>query len=326
MHKKNKSTAWEKTPTGIPGFDQLTGGGLPSRRTTLLLGGPGSGKTVFALQTLAAAARRGQRGIFISFSESPHHLLQNAASFGWELEKLEKERLVFLDPRERAGSLKPGHFDLAGMLAGLQVVARETGATLVAFDSFDVLLRLLNEQPAELQETFRLRDWLCENELTVLITASLGEDAPCAAQRRALLQSVVDCSINLEFRVTEHTASRHLRVVKYRGSGHLENEVPFRIGPAGIELLLPRSLEQAQLPDAGAALQSEIAQARKEMTERVQALDRFLEMKQAELDFLMERKSAPARRPPAGKPRAASKTLAGRLPAGGAQASTSARR
>src|SRR5258708_4518795 len=128
MSKNNRSGALDKLPTGIAGFDHLTGGGLPARRTALVLGGPGSGKTVFALQTLISSARRGEPGIFVSFNEHPRHLVQNGSSFGWDLAAWEGQKLVFLNAGLRPALVKPGLFDLTGMLAGLRAVATELNA------------------------------------------------------------------------------------------------------------------------------------------------------------------------------------------------------
>src|SRR3954452_2376262 len=196
MNKKTKSAGITKLATGIPGFDHLTGGGLPANRTTLVLGGSGTGKTVFALHSLVEAARRGEPGIFVSFQEHPRQLMESAASFGWELADLEKKKLLFLDARMQPGIVKVGHFDLMGMLAGLRAVATELGAKRIVFDSMDVLLTLLDDRMAELQEVFRLRGWLFDNGFTSLITANLEVHEARAAQRHAFMQFIADCTIS----------------------------------------------------------------------------------------------------------------------------------
>src|SRR5260370_25860746 len=110
-----------KMPTGMEGFDLITGGGQPRNRTTLLLGGPGSGKTVFALQTLVNGARQfGEPGIFVAFEENSRQILINAASFGWKLPELEKKQLFFFDSKIGPDVIKAGEFDLSGMLAGIK--------------------------------------------------------------------------------------------------------------------------------------------------------------------------------------------------------------
>jgi circadian clock protein KaiC len=296
MNKRRKAGTVEKLPTGIAGFDRITEGGLPSRRTTLVAGGSGSGKTVFALQTLTGGARRGQPAIFVSFNQYPRQLVENAGAFGWDIETLEKDRLVFLDARLRPTVVRAGQYDLTGMLAGLRVVAAELGARRLVFDSFDVLLALLDDHVAELHETLRLRDWLCENEFAALITVSLDPSDPRAAQRYACIQSIADCTVILEYRLTQPTALRSLRLVKYRGSAFMEQEFPFTITDSGIEVLLPPAAEAPSLATP-AALTPEIDKARRELTARIQALDRFLEMKKAELDFLTRNTTPPSDKP-----------------------------
>ena len=118
-----------KMPTGIEGFDAITGGGLPRNRTSLIIGDPGGGKTVFALQTLVNGARQfGEPGIFVAFEENSRHILANAASFGWNLPKLEKKQLFFFDAKMGPDVIKAGEFDLSGMLAGIQGRGRREGS------------------------------------------------------------------------------------------------------------------------------------------------------------------------------------------------------
>ncbi len=286
MNIKGKPAGPLKHRTGIAGFDRITGGGLPANRTTLVIGGPGSGKTVFALQALVSGAQNGQAGVFVSFDEQPRRLIEDGGTFGWNLSELEKERLIFLDARLRPGTVKAGHFDLTGMLAGLKAVATELGAKRVVLDSFDVLLTLLDDRLAELQEVFRLRDWLFENNLTAIVTATLDGHEPRSAQRLALIQMIADCTVSMDFRLTNRAASRHLRVIKYRGSGFVEDEFPYVIGPTGIEVEAPPSRASKRRAASHSALHPEIERARKELATRVLELERFIEMKQAELDFL----------------------------------------
>src|ERR1700681_2228022 len=130
-----------KLLTGIQGFDEITDGGLPSGRTTLVLGGPGGGKTVFALQWLVNGAHHPkQAGIFVAFEESTRQIVANAATFGWDLPELEKNKLFFLDARLSPDVVNAGEFDLIGMLALMQSKAEELHATRIVFDGIDVLL------------------------------------------------------------------------------------------------------------------------------------------------------------------------------------------
>jgi KaiC/GvpD/RAD55 family RecA-like ATPase len=323
MNKKSKPGGWRKIPTGMASFDVLTGGGLPSNRTTLVLGGPGSGKTVFALQALVHSARGGQPGIFVSFNETPQQLVENAAGFGWDLEALQQNKLTLLDARMRPSLVRAGHFDLMGMLAGLRAVAAETGARHLVFDSLDVLLTLLDDRLLEVQEVFRLRDWLSENGFSAILTANLEASEPRTLQRHYLMQTVADCSVTLALRADKGTLSRHLRVVKYRGSGFTEAEAPFTIGASGIEVQLPRSAKARRAGSVSAVLHPEIALARQELSARVQEMDRFLEMKQAELNFLLEKESVSGERRPAA--RRAGKAPGKALPKYAARAKSPAR-
>jgi circadian clock protein KaiC len=299
MSKKSRTGSLDKLPTGVAGFDHLTGGGLPARRTALVLGGPGSGKTVFALQSLVASAQRGEPGIFVSFNEHPRHLVEHGSTFGWDLEAWEGQRLVFLNAGLRPTSVKPGLYDLTGMLAGLRAVASELNAQHIVFDSIDVLLKLLDEPRAELHELFRLRDWLFEHGISALITADVQGNEPTAIQRQAFLQAFADCAISLEFK-TGHDASGRLRVLKYRGSPCLANEVPFVIGSNGIEVLSPRGAKgkRGAARSAATALGAEFEQARQTFATRAKDLKRLIEIKKAELEFLKNQKtSRPTRRP-----------------------------
>ena len=142
-----------KVPTGILGFDQITDGGLPRGRTTLVMGGPGCGKTVFALQSLVTGAnKRKEAGIFVAFEESTRQIVANAATFGWDLPSLVKKKLFFLDAQLSPEVVKAGEFDLVGMLNVLQAKATELEAKWIVFDGIDVLLSLLDDAVAERRE------------------------------------------------------------------------------------------------------------------------------------------------------------------------------
>ncbi|HYG36573.1 MAG TPA: ATPase domain-containing protein [Clostridia bacterium] len=290
MNKRIKSEALAKSSTGIAGFDRLAGGGLPQGRVSLVLGNSGSGKTIFALQTLVNRARRGEPGIFVSFNEQPQHLVENNSSFGWDLKELEKGRLVFLDARMPVSVAQAGEIDVSGMIAGLRAIATEIGAKHIVMDSIDVLLTVIDDPSAELRGLFRLVDWLLEKGVSGLITANLTTE-PRSEQRLAFLQSISDCTVSLDSRLRDRMPARYLRILKYRGSSFSEEETPFVIGDSGIEVALPRHAESTRVAGSMGSLHPEIELARQQLTARVQALDRFLEMKQAELDFLAEKQS-----------------------------------
>lgn len=225
-----------KVLTGIQGFDEITNGGLPRGRTSLVLGGPGCGKTVFALQTLVNGASMAKEpGLFVAFEESTHQIIANAATFGWDLPGLIKKKLFFLDARLDPDVVKAGEFDLAGMLAVLEAKADEIHAKRIVFDGIDVLLGLLDDPSAERREIYRIRDWLSKTGLTGIITQKAGgQDID---QRYNFLQFMVDCVVVLRHQVVDGTAFRHLRVVKYRGSGFSGDEFPIMLTAEGIELI-----------------------------------------------------------------------------------------
>ena len=233
-----------KALTGIRGFDRGTGGGLPRGRTSLVIGGAGSGKTVFALQTLVNGARQsGEPGIFVAFEENSRQIIANAASFGWDLPALEKEKLFFLDARMSLDTITAGQFDLAGMLASLDAKARAMGARRIVFDSIDVLLTLLEDPALERREVYRVHDWLQEAGLTGIVTARIGTARPIQSERYGFMQFMADCVVQLSHRLEDRVSLRTIRTVKYRGSSFAEWAFPIVIGPRGMEVGIPEEIE-----------------------------------------------------------------------------------
>lgn len=226
-----------KAPTGIPGVDAITRGGLPEARTTLILGGPGAGKTVLALETLVNAARlHHEPGIFVAFEESSRQIIANAATFGWDLPSLEREKLFFLDARVSPVIVQSGDFDITLMLAGLEAKAREMGAKRIVLDGLDVLLTLLDDPVRERQEVYRLHDWLQRSGLTAVITGKAIDADRHGAERYSFMQFMVDAVILLHHRMVNRVSLRGLRVAKYRGTGFDEGEFPMVISPSGIQV------------------------------------------------------------------------------------------
>jgi circadian clock protein KaiC len=229
-----------KALTGIEGFDQITRGGLPRGSVTLLTGGSGSGKTVFALQTLVNAAMLwDEPGLFIAFEENSRKLLTNAASFGWPLEELKGQKLFFLDAMPVAAAVTIGEFDLSGMLAILSAKVQANKVRRIVFDSLDVLLHLLPGILERRREINRLHSWLLAHELTAVITAKLDwlENAmPLEDGALQYLPFIVDCVVALTHEVESGFSQRRVRVIKYRGSSFSENETPFTIGPRGMDI------------------------------------------------------------------------------------------
>lgn len=228
MKARAQHPAVTKMLTGIQGFDEITVGGLPAGRTTLVCGGPGCGKTVFALQCVVNAARRDkQASLFVAFEEGTQQIITNAATFGWDLPALCRKKLFFLDAQLSPEIVKAGEFDLIGMLTLLESKAVLLGATRIVFDGIDVLLSLLDDPIAERREIYRIRDWLSRTGLTGIITQKM--DGTDGEGRYQFLQFMVDCVIILRHQVVDGSAFRNLRVKKYRGSGFFGDEFPISI-------------------------------------------------------------------------------------------------
>jgi circadian clock protein KaiC len=237
-----------KAPTGIAGFDEMTGGGVPRGRTTLVVGGPGSGKTIFALQFLVHGAQDGKEpGIFVAFEETATRIVANAEGFGWKLGQLRRKKLSFLDAQPMPDLVHAGDFDLSGMLAALEAQVKETGARRIVFDAIDVVLALLPDPAAKRRELYRLHQWLLVHKLTGLITAKADSDETSSLSQqpfRAML-FMVDCALMLNHFVVLGVSHRTLRVQKYRGSAFDEDESPFLIGKSGFEVAVARALGRA---------------------------------------------------------------------------------
>ena len=252
----------DKAPTGIAGFDDITGGGLPRGRSTLLLGGPGSGKTVFGLEFLVHGARTFKEpGIFVAFEETSKRILANAQSFGWKLSELQRGKLSFVDAQPAPDLVQSGSFDLGGMLAALQAMVESTGARRIVFDALDVVLALLADPAARRREIYRLHDWLLAHELTAVITAkSVGDElSNIGHEPFGFMQFMVDCAVILNHKVVLGVSQRNLRVQKYRGTSFDENESPFLIGKSGFEVAVAHSLERGSLKVSNERVSSGVA-------------------------------------------------------------------
>jgi len=233
-----------KTPTGIDGFDDITGGGLPLGRTSIVMGGPGSGKTVFALQTLVNGARLcGERGIFVAFEENSRSIIANAASFGWDL--ADEDRLLFLDAGMSPDVVQTGRFDVGALLSGIRTKFAENRATRIVFDSIDVLLALLDDPFTERQELYRIQDWLAENDVTGIITARAISSDGSGTTGYSFLEFMADCVVHLGQYVTGGIAHRALQVAKYRGSAVHEGLFPLLIGNTGVNVSNPPPKDMA---------------------------------------------------------------------------------
>lgn len=252
-----------KAPTGITGVDEVTGGGIPRGRTTLVVGGPGSGKTIMALQFLVNGARdMDAPGIFVAFEETSPRIVANAESFGWKLPELQRQKqLFFLDAQPRADVVQSGSFDLSGMLAALESKVRAMGAKRIVFDALDIVLALLPNAAARRREIYRLHDWLLARGLTGIITAKGGSSFPGSYDDLSfgVMQFMVDCVVILNHAVVLGVSQRNLRVQKYRGSRFDENESPFLIGKRGLEVAVARTMGQTAVEVSNERVSSGIA-------------------------------------------------------------------
>lgn len=232
-----------KIATGIEGFDELSGGGLPRNRTTLVMGGPGSGKTVFSLQTLVNAARqRGEAGIFVAFEERGREVMANAATFDWDLPALAENQLYILDAHLSPTVVQSGEFDLSGILAILKAKQEAMNAGWIVFDGIDVLLTLLRDPILEMREIYRIRDWLADNELTAIVTAKMDSQTS-EVVNYGFMQFMMDCVIRFDRRLEYGVPAHRLQVTKYRGSDFASGEFPLSFGRSGIEVAAPEPPE-----------------------------------------------------------------------------------
>jgi circadian clock protein KaiC len=235
--QNNRVNLLPKSPTGIPGMDEITGGGLPKGRPTLVAGAAGCGKTLFAMEFLVNGAMQyDEPGVFVAFEENAEELTQNVASLGFDLKKLIKQKKMIIDHVrvERSEIEETGDYDLEGLFIRLGHAIDSIGARRVVLDTIEVLFSALSNQGilrAELQRLFR---WLKDKGVSAVITAERGSGT---VTRFGLEEYVADCVILLDHRVTEQMSTRRLRIVKYRGTLHGTNEYPFLITKEGISVL-----------------------------------------------------------------------------------------
>jgi circadian clock protein KaiC len=226
-----------KSPTGIQGLDEITGGGLPRGRPTLVCGGAGCGKTLFAAEFLVrGAVQFGEPGVFMSFEETDKELKANVASLGFDLAGLVRRKKVLLEHVhiERSEITETGEYDLEGLFVRLNHAIDSIGAKRVVLDTLEALFAGIPNEAILRAELRRLFRWLKVKGVTAVITAERGREQ---LTRHGLEEYVSDCVILLDHRVRDQIATRHLRVVKYRGALHGTNEFPFLIGDKGLSVL-----------------------------------------------------------------------------------------
>jgi circadian clock protein KaiC len=232
-----------KAATGIQGLDEITGGGLPRGRPTLISGGPGAGKTLFGLEFLVRGATQyGEPGVFISFEESIPDLTKNVASLGFDLDRLVADEKLFVDHVSIAASElgETGEYDLEGLFIRIADAVQRVGARRVVLDTIEALFGDLPNPAILRSEIRRLFNWLKQRGLTTVITAE--REQPDKLTRHGIEEFVSDCVILLDHRIREEISTRRLRIVKYRGSTHGTNEYPFLIDDQGISVLPISSL------------------------------------------------------------------------------------
>ena len=232
----------KKVLTGIDGFDEITEGGLPAGRPTLVCGGAGCGKTLFALEFLVRGATRfGEPGVFIAFEETAEELAANVASLGFDLDRLVAEGKLLIDYvyLERSEIEEAGEFDLDGLFVRLGHAIDTIGAKRVVLDTLEVLFASLPNEAILRAELRRLFRWMKDKGVTAIVTAEKGEGT---MTRHGLEEYVSDCVVMLDHRVDDQVSTRRLRVVKYRGTTHETNEFPFLIDEGGISVLPLSSL------------------------------------------------------------------------------------
>lgn len=242
MSKKNTGL-FPKTPTGISGLDEVTGGGLPKGRPTLVCGSAGCGKTLLAIEFLAKGiSDYNEPGVFMSFEESRSDLAQNVKSLGIDLEKLIRDKKLRIDHVriEPSEIEETGDYDLEGLFVRLNHAIESIGAKRVVLDTIESLFGGIENSALLRAEIRRLFHWLKEKGITAIITGERGEKT---LTRQGLEEYVSDCVILLDFRVIDQIATRRLRIVKYRGSMHGTNEYPFLIDEKGISVLPITSLK-----------------------------------------------------------------------------------
>jgi circadian clock protein KaiC len=232
----------QKSLTGIQGLDEVTYGGLPQGRPTLVVGAAGSGKTLLGMAFLVAGATQyNEPGVFVTFEETPPELAKNFASLGVDLDQLQADKRIAVDHVyiERSEIEETGEYDLEGLFVRLGYAIDSIGAKRIVLDTLEALFSGLSNTGILRAELRRLFRWLKDKGVTAVITAERGE---ATLTRHGMEEYVADCVIMLDTRMREQVATRRLRIIKYRGSAHGTNEYPFIIDSSGISVLPITSL------------------------------------------------------------------------------------
>ncbi|MDP2853898.1 MAG: circadian clock protein KaiC [Smithellaceae bacterium] len=242
VKKKHNTVVLEKCPTGIKGLDEITKGGLPKGRPTLICGSAGCGKTLFAMEFLLRGALDfGEPGVFMTFEETPDDLAKNFISLGFDINDMMLRGLIAMDHVyiERSEIEETGEYDLEGLFIRLGSAIDSVGAKRVVLDTIEALFSGLTNAAIIRAELRRLFHWLKERGVTAIVT---GESGDKMLTRYGLEEYVADCVILLDFRIDEQISTRRLRIIKYRGSSHGADEYPFLIDEGGLSILPITSL------------------------------------------------------------------------------------
>lgn len=232
--RKKAAPQLRKVATGFDGFDAVTGGGLPDGRVSVIAGGAGTGKSVFALQALLHAVRTGKRaGVYVSFEENPDSIPKNVAAFGWGLHEMLGRTVFLLDGRPDPDAVQSGRFDIGGLLALAEGIVRKHGAAYLVLDGIDALLGMLPSDLDRRREFARLQAWIERTALTTIVTI---KHQAAISTFEDIAVYMADCVVELQRTSTDAISRRSLRILKYRGSGHTQNWVPYVIGRGGIEI------------------------------------------------------------------------------------------
>ena len=237
-----RSAQLEKCPTGILGLDEVTAGGLPRGRPTLICGDAGSGKTILGMQFLVRGITEyNEPGVFIAFEENAQDLAINMASMGVDVGRLCAENKLAIDwvHLSPAEIEEAGEYDLEGLFIRIQCAIERVHARRIVLDSIEALFSTLRDQTTLRSELQRLFNWLKERQLTAIVTGERGDGR---LTRHGLEEYVADCVISLDHEVVNQVSTRHVRVVKYRGSVHGANQYPFLIGKSGFSVFPITSL------------------------------------------------------------------------------------
>src|SRR5688572_1834420 len=252
MERPTQARSLPKALTGIPGLDDITEGGLPRGRPTLICGGPGCGKTLLAAEFLIRGATQfDEPGVLITFEETSEELAQNVRSLGFDLDKLVEEEKIAIDyvRVERSEIEETGEYDLEGLFLRIGLAIDSVGAKRIVLDTIESLFGGFTNEALLRSELRRLFRFLKDRGVTAVITGERGEGS---LTRQGLEEYVSDCVILLDNRVVEQISTRRLRIVKYRGTTHGTNEYPFLIDEQGISVL----------PITGAGLEHKVSNER----------------------------------------------------------------